>query len=120
MGKHFGNDFDVDDDSLDLSQAIIDIGLHINTVKVTTVGEIRRTFPQHERVVWSMLKDLKLDGLANFDEHSPAPTRVTNQPMQFASPRHWNNSALYAKTGSDSRAVPDSDSYRDPKRRVLA
>lgn len=103
-----------------LPKAILDIGVFIDKAKHATVGAIRRAFPEYERILWDTLKLLKLDGVCNYNEFSPAPTRVFVGSMKRIDPKHWNNSALYAKTGEDSRAVPDSDSFADPRRRVTA
>lgn len=110
--------YDPDDEiDIDYSQAIIDIGLHINKAEVTTIGAIRRAFPEHERVILTVLKSLKLDGICNYDEFSPAPTRVFSGSMRMAMPNHWNNSAVYGKV--KKQVGPDASVF-EGRDRVMA
>lgn len=57
-------------------------------VDFRTVAAIVRDLPvEYKAYIWSALKRLKLDGFVDFNEYSPAPTRVYPTAMRRVLPR---------------------------------
>jgi hypothetical protein len=64
------------------------IRVQMQGMDVKTVGAIVRELPtDYKAYVWSALKELKLDGVVDYCEYSPAPTRVYSQSMRRVLPK---------------------------------
>ncbi len=60
---------------------------------VTTVGAIKRALPEpYTPFILSALKDLKLVGELDYDEHSAAPTKIHPRSMRMVTRKRrvWN------------------------------
>lgn len=63
-------------DTAEYSSAVDEISAYIQEVQVATVANIARKFPQHQRVVFSILHQLKQAGKVHWDEWRPLPTTI--------------------------------------------
>jgi len=76
---------------------------------VTTIGAIRRRFPEFERQIMSALELLRLAGVVDYDDHRPAPTVVRFAMRKRVAARRagYNNNAIFSAA---STPRPDSES----------
>lgn len=63
-------------DTEEFQQGIEDVAAYVRSVEVATVANIARQFPQHERMLFSLLDQLKAGGQVYWDEWRPLPTMV--------------------------------------------
>lgn len=70
----------LDSDTIDgrhekhVTKGCLVIGNYMKQQKQATVGELRRTFPEFERVVWQVLGSLRLGGVVDYSDYQPLTT----------------------------------------------
>lgn len=88
-------------DRPEFAEARKDIERFINQQKQTTVGAIKQAFEGYVDIVQAVLTDLKLDDKCDFDESSPAPTRVYARGMKRIHPMHFASSSTHREKNAE-------------------
>ena len=110
MGKRWAdNEFDTAipiQDRPEYGQAKIEILEFIKErVKETEflyIGTVSRFLPAYREFLMDILTELRMEGIIDFDEHKPSPTRVTVRGTQKKPP-----SDLYSEVGWTNTPILD-------------
>jgi hypothetical protein len=92
-----------------VASALIKVMVPEGSMKL--VPHISRELPKEYRgcVMWSALKALKIEGVVDYDEYKPAPTRVYGRSMRRVIPRVQNpyNRTEILPSASKGQPFPD-------------
>ena len=76
--------------------------------QTVTVAAITRAFPEYQNCIWSVLKQLKVTGSVDYNEHASSPVRVTATAMRRIAVKRmgYNNNAISPR---GDRTKPDAE-----------